>query len=65
MTLGWDSAGGMEGRDGEKAERMGRRNCKDSGNNALCHVTPPCSPEIFTEVPQTHKMFNGSVFVSV
>lgn len=50
----------MEGR-----RRVGREDGKDSGK--LCSVkgnTSP-SPEIFTEVPHTHEMFNGSVSVCV
>lgn len=30
LTLGWGGARGMEGRDGEETERVGRGNHKDS-----------------------------------
>lgn len=55
----------MEGRDGEETERVGRGNPRTVGSYALCNGTSPCSPQIFTEFPETHEMFNRSIFVCV
>ena len=57
--LGWGSARGMEGREGastEWAEGMAR--CLEA---VLGERSSSPGPEIFTEVPQTIEIFNGSV----
>lgn len=65
LTLGWSSAGGMEGRDGEEMREWVEGTIRTVRRYALCNGTSPFGPQIFTEFPETHKMFNGSVFICV